>query len=282
MRPHCLLPLLLGLGALPALGAPPNVGYAQATGYFKKDSRPTLYQPLHLLDGRELTAWCASSADVLADSLTFGFRESVSIDEVRIYTGNGFDDASFREFSRGKSFALKGPEGGQRFTVSDARGPQTVTLQPPVEGAHFTLEVLEAYHAEDPEAPVCITDIVFVSRGKALNGHWLTPRLKYERSRAPLLGTWFGGDEGAPDHFLAFFVDGTYQLLVDPYDPEVPERRLRGTFQAHGDSVVLEVAGRGRRRVSLTYKVGADGTRSLALEGEGVPPEFLRTWRSHR
>ena len=32
------------------------VGYAQASGYFKKDSRPSLYQPLNLLDGREATS----------------------------------------------------------------------------------------------------------------------------------------------------------------------------------------------------------------------------------
>ena len=33
-----------------------SIGYAQATGYFKKESRPTLYQPLNLLDARDATA----------------------------------------------------------------------------------------------------------------------------------------------------------------------------------------------------------------------------------
>ena len=40
--------LVLCLVSLDAAAA--GVGFAQATGYFKKDTRPTLYQPLNLLD----------------------------------------------------------------------------------------------------------------------------------------------------------------------------------------------------------------------------------------
>src|SRR5215471_20290733 len=76
------------------------IGYAQATGYYKKDTRPTLYQPLNLLDGREITCWCSTSSDPLAETLTFGFKDMAKIDEIRIYTGNGFDDRTFQEFSR--------------------------------------------------------------------------------------------------------------------------------------------------------------------------------------
>src|SRR6476619_3162807 len=88
------------IAALPAFAGP--IGYAQATGYFKKDSRPTLYQPLNLLDGRESTAWCSPTGDPLSEKLTFGFKGPVTIDEVRVYTGNGFDEATFTDFGRAK------------------------------------------------------------------------------------------------------------------------------------------------------------------------------------
>jgi hypothetical protein len=277
--------LLLGLlsGAAHA-GAPP-IGYAQASSYLKKDSRPTLYQPLNLLDGRELTAWCSSSGDLLADQLTFGFKDSATIDEVRIYTGNGFDDKTFREFARGKKFALKGPEGGQTFTVADTRGLQAVALQPPITGAQFTLEVLDVYHAEDPDTPVCITDIVFYSQGKPLNGAWLTQKLKYDRTRAPLLGTWFGGDEGAPDRFLAFFYDGTFRYLYEPYDPITNTRRsLTGNYTLMGDTLTLEMPGKaGKKRATIRRsKSRHEGQKVLTLDGEDLPEDFRRAWRTHR
>ena len=41
--------------AVPSVALAAPVGYAQATGYYKQSSRPTLYQPLNLLDGRETT-----------------------------------------------------------------------------------------------------------------------------------------------------------------------------------------------------------------------------------
>src|SRR5688572_27912515 len=93
------------------------VGYAQATGYFKKEGRPSLYQPLNLLDGREATAWCSTTSDVLNEVLTFGFKDLVRLDEIRIYTGNGFNAQTFAEFSRGRKFSFKGPKGAVNFSV---------------------------------------------------------------------------------------------------------------------------------------------------------------------
>src|SRR4051812_7994397 len=88
---------LLTLVPLVAWAAPP-VGYAQATGCYKRETRPSLYQPLNMLDGREVTAWCSRSGDHLADVLSFGFKGTAKVDEVRVYTGNGFDDATFKQF----------------------------------------------------------------------------------------------------------------------------------------------------------------------------------------
>jgi hypothetical protein len=197
MTRAALATVLLGL---PALAGP--VGYAQATGYYKKDTRPTLYQPLNLLDGRDATAWCTTGSDPLNDTLVFGFKGSARIEEVRITTGNNFDGNTFKEFARAHKFELKGLRDGRKFTVADQRGVQAVPLSPPLEASRVTLEVLDVYPSDDPEASVCITDVVFISDGKPLNGPWMAPKLKYDKSMQPLLGTWFAGYEGAPDRFL--------------------------------------------------------------------------------
>jgi hypothetical protein len=258
-----------------ATAATPHIGYAQATGYYKKDSRPTLYQPLNLLDGREITSWCSTSSDPLADVLTFGFKDTAKIDEIRIYTGNGFDEHTFQDFSRAKRLVLKGPSDARSIIVADRRGLQAVSLKPPLIGAQFTLEILEVYPAEDPEMPVCLTDTIFYSEGKPLSGSWLTQRLKYDRAQAPLLGTWFAGALGAPDRFLSFFFDGTYRFVFQPFDETLKGRAFGGSYEASSTAARFEVPGKGKvtARVAHQGLPEAKGDRTLILEGN-LPEEL--------
>src|SRR3954471_1885479 len=136
-----LLPLLLSAPA----AAAPGVGYATSTSYFKKESRPMLYQPLNLLNARDLTVWCSRGSDAQEDPIRGGFRGPVTIDEIRVYTGNGTDDDTFSEFSRAKKISIKGPPRGTPSTVAAQRGLQAVPLNPPLQGEQFTLEILDAY-----------------------------------------------------------------------------------------------------------------------------------------
>ena len=268
------------VAAFPALAAPPAIGYAQATGYYKKETRPTLYQPLNLLDGREATAWCSPTADALSELLTFGFKDVVKVDEIRVYTGNGFDEATWLGFSKARKFALKSASGALSFSVADQRGLQAVSLNPPLHGAQYSLEILDEFPAEDPDTPVCITDIIFYSDGKPLNGPWLTQKLKYDKHRASLLGTWFGGAEGGPDHFLSFYFDGTFQAVYEPYDKNIKVRKLHGEYDPAGARMTLEIAGKGRVNAKVKSKKSDEG-RSLTLDGE-LPDDLKMTWRDHR
>ncbi len=254
------------------------IGYAQATGYFKKESRPTLYQPLNLLDAREATSWCTTGADPLNDQLTFGFKGSTRIDELRIYTGNGFDESTFHQFSRARKFVFRGPTGAQTFTVADQRGLQSVAVNPPLEGAQFTLEILDIFPAEDPDQPSCLTDVVFVSEGKPLNGSWLTSKLKYDKSQAPVLGTWFGGFEGAPDRFLSFYFDGTYRYAYEPIEGGTEKAKtLQGSYELSGTRMTLELPGKGKVSAQLHREVKElNGKKAVILRLEGGLPEDLK------
>ena len=269
--------IVLILGAVLA-SAPAAIGYAQATGYFKKDTRPTLYQPLNLLDGREATAWCSTTSDPLSEQITFGFKDAVRIDEVRVYTGNGFDDSTWKDFSKGKKFSLKGPTNGTEFTVADERGLQSIAIKPPLQGARFTFEVLDQFLSEDPDAPVCVTDIVFYSDGKPLNGSWLTHKLKYDKGRAALMGTWFAGPVGAPDRFLSFFFDGTYQYSYEPFDPTLKHKSYRGDYDGTPTRLTMDIPGKGRMALRITRdkKTDEGGQTAHTLTFHGDAPEDLR------
>ncbi len=276
--------LLLSLLVVPSavLAAPP-IGYMVASGYFKKDSRPTLYQPLNLLDGREITVWCSPTGDALSETLTVGFKGPVKIDEIRVYTGNGFDEKTFEQFSRVKKLGIKGPTGGQNLSLADQRGQQAVQLNAPVSGERFSLEVLDIFPAEDLDAPVCITDIVFYSEGKPLNGPWLTQKLKFDKGKATVMGTWFAGHAGAPDRFISFFFDGTYRFLYSVYGDESKNRTFGGNYDLSGGQITLEgVPGKGKVHARL-HREGegagaAKGDRSLVFEGD-LPEDLKQTFR---
>lgn len=254
------------------------IGYAQATGYFKKATRPSLYQPLNLLDGREATAWCSSGSDVLNDQLSFGFKGPVRIDKINVYTGNGFDKSTWEEFSRARKLAIKSAFGAQTFTLNDQRGQQSVDFNPPLEGANFVLEILDVYPAEDPDVPTCLTDVVFFSGGKPLNGSWLTQKLKYDRTQAPYLGTWYAGYEGAPDHFLSFYFDGTYRYVYEPFDKSLNKpKSFGGSYDPGASRVSIELPGKGK--VSAAVSRGTSETaHTLKLSGD-LPKELEQTFR---
>jgi hypothetical protein len=276
--------LLLGaiavLFALPAVAGP--IGYAQATGYFKKDSRPTLYQPLNLIDGRDATAWCTTTSDPLGELLTFGFKGNTRIDEIKITTGNNFDEHTFAEFSRAKKISIKVGKRSQTFTVLDQRGPQTITFNPPLEGSRFSVEVLDQYPSDDPDQPVCLTDLVFVSESKPLNGSWLTTKLKYDKNEAPLLGSWYAGFDNTPDRFLAFYFDGTFRYSYEPYDTSrAKEKVIEGNYETTATSLKLEIAG---TKGKVTTKYARDenkkkGGFTLQLDGD-VPEDLKGAFRS--
>ncbi|MFT3836834.1 MAG: discoidin domain-containing protein [Myxococcaceae bacterium] len=267
------------LAPLAAFAGGATAGYAQATGYFKKDSRPTLYQPLNLLDGRDATAWCTTGSDPLNDHLTFGFKADVKIDEIKITTGNNFDEHTFAEFARAKKISLKGVKGANTFSVADQRGAQSVTFNPPLEGARFKMDVLDSFTADDIDQPVCITDVIFISEGKPLNGSWMTNKLKYDKHVQSALGTWFGGYEGNPQHFLSFFFDGTFRYTFEPVDDKAGKpKSVEGNYEITGSKLTFDIGG---KKSAMRYNMdpGKRGGHQLTLDGD-VPPDLQQTWRS--
>lgn len=278
-RSYLIAVVLPGL----AFAAPPaQIGYAQATGYYEQSSRPTLYQPLNVLDGRASTSWCSESADMYAASLTFGFKTATTIDEVRIYTGNGQDEKTFEEFGRPKKLVLRSATSTQILHLSDRRGLQAIALRPPISALELTLNIVDQFPAEDPEAPVCLTDVVFYSEGKPLNGPWLSSRLKYDDPRNRLLGTWFAGPEGAADTFLSFYFDGTYRFAYQPYDVEAKALVVSGGYHVSAGQLWVEIPGKGwlHFKVREEARQSAPGNvqRSLLLEGD-LPAGWPRSYR---
>jgi hypothetical protein len=133
--------------------------------------------------------------------------------------------------------------------------------------------------------PVCISDVVFYSQGKPLNGSWLSKKLKYDGAQSALLGTWFAGPLGAADKFLSFFFDGTYRFSIGPSEPDANENSFAGTYRSSGSQLAMELPRRGRvsARIHRDRKADPIGrlTQSLVLEGD-LPQDLRQRFRDHR
>jgi len=280
------LTLLVAVGMwmpLTALAASPPIGYAQSTDSLERTRKPALYTALNLLDGRETTAWCASDEKSAgAQKITFGFKGPVTLDEIRVYTGNGTSGESFAEFARAKKLTLSSNLGARSLVVADQRGQQAVPLRPPLSGAEFTLEISETYPGQDASSPVCLTDVVFYADGKPLNGSWLTPKLKFDKPRDKVLGTWFSGFEGAPERFLSFYFDRTFRFVYEPIDPSKQGYALSGEYEVSGTRVVLSLSGKGKASAKLADGAGGPGSgRTLTFE-DSAPEDFKEPFRDQK
>jgi hypothetical protein len=271
--------LLLLTGLVASHGLASEVGYAQATGYLKKDARPTLYQPLNLLDARDATAWCSPTADPLNEMLTFGFNGEVTLEEIRLSTGNNFDQKTWSEFARAKKFALKSGKQTEIFSVEDIRGIQSIAFKTAMKGERFSLEVLDQYPADDIDAPVCMSDVVFIAEGKPLNGAWLTSKLKFDKWVAVIMGTWYAGYEGTPDRYLSFNYNGNFRYSHEPFDKVKTQPKVStGTFEVSGNKLTLDLAG---KKHALRFSKDAARGHGFALTLEGdVPADLKGPWRS--
>jgi hypothetical protein len=212
--------------------------------------------------------------------MTIGFKGVATVDEVRVYTGNGSARDTFKSYARAKKITLEGKDSARGFTLEDKRGLQMVPLNPPISGAWFTLEVKDTFPGSEPGAPVCLTDVVFYSGGKPLNGTKLASVLKYDARMAPLLGTWFAGLEGAPDRFLSFYVDKTYRFVHEPLGGG-EAKAFTGGFTASSSRLSLELPRKGKSSVRFSREEagGPAGGYTLTLEGD-LPEDWKAPFRS--
>lgn len=260
----CLL--LVSLFA-PAAASAGGVGYARASSQLKSDTKASLFTPLNVLDGRENTVWCeGADGDGVGESILVGFRGPTAIDEVRITTGDARDEASFKAHGRVKGLDIKTSESSHSFVVVDNQEAQSFKFEKSIEVERLTLEIGAATKGEGEEASAtCLADVVFLSKGKPINGTWLESKLRYEKGRATMMGTWYGGPTGARDKFLDFYSDGTWHYSFRPFDPEIKRIEIGGDYAFDGSHLRMKMPGKGW--VDLrTRPFEKDGTSYLEVE----------------
>ncbi|MGC4115909.1 MAG: hypothetical protein QM765_15225 [Myxococcales bacterium] len=256
-----------------------GVAYARSSSQLKADTRPATFQALNVLDGKETTVWCeGAEGDGVGETLVVGFKGAAEIDEVRITTGDARDAASFKAHGRVKQLDLKTDEKRYSFSVVDNTTTQSFKFDPIVVD-RLVLEVAEAVPGDgDEKATTCLADVIFLAKGKPINGTFLDGKLVYNKGRAMLMGVWYGGPAGARDKFLDFNYDGTYWYSFKPFDPEVKAEAFGGKYTYDGTTLRMELPSKKWVELRTMPVAAKDEPTTLELEGKEIEKTLAGKW----
>ncbi len=109
------------------------------------------YCPDFLFDSRPAFGWADGNENRTGEgeSLIFFFDEPQRIEKIKIWNGYHRSGEHFDQNERAALITF-GPEGGTpcEYILEDTMDPQVITLETPLEGNSFTMDILEIYSGE--------------------------------------------------------------------------------------------------------------------------------------
>jgi len=229
---------LLAMTLAPS-GAWADVMYARSNGDWKEQSDPGRYGALNVLDDDKSTAWCAYGTGKGAE-IQVVFSETVQIDRIKVVTGNQASQKTFADFDRVRQLEIV--EGDMMHTVSlnDKFGSQMLKFDPVLESNRFTFKLKAGYRGKS-KRHACLSDIVFYSNGRPLNGRYLKPHIRKQVKSMEFIDTWISGPEFARDRELIFGINGVYRFVHIPNDPQEQTQRRTGAWRVKGSDLEIKL-----------------------------------------
>ncbi|MDF1564626.1 MAG: hypothetical protein P1V51_16400 [Deltaproteobacteria bacterium] len=223
----------------PARAAPPvKVAWIRGEAWAQSDKAPARFYPGNLLDGKAQTVACFATDSLAESTFTVGFTGKAQARELRLVNGDGRSPAAFGKSARVAKLILLEPEYQREVQLEDDKKKQVVRLDPPITADQVTLRIAEV-HGEGEM--VCLSDLIFVARGKPLSGAASYPKWKGLASK--IQGAWVAGPAGAAEKFLTLRHDGSYRFVLRPNDPDLKGFAINGRWTLVGQKLTLSGGG---------------------------------------
>jgi len=206
-----------------------EVFYARSNGSLESGEKPGRYGALNILDDNHGTVWCSAGTGEGA-RIEIVFSEKVDIDRMVVFTGNQASKKSYADFSRVREMQLRESDMTHSVQLADKLGPQPLDFDPPISTRRLVIEMLAGFRGKD-KRHICISDIVFYSGKRALNGKKLRPFIKKSNTFFDFLDTWVSGPEYGKNRELVLGVRKTYTFAYVPSDPMEQAVMLNGAFR---------------------------------------------------
>lgn len=255
--------LLLASLATPAFAA--EVMYARSSGDWKDHSAPGKYSAFNILDGDKKTVWCSEGTGQDA-WLEIQFDEPVVLDKLVITMGNQSSLAAFKAFNRIKKMHVSGGDMTVPIELQDKPGPQTVDLDPVIEGDRLLIRFKAGYRGSK-QRHTCISDAIFYSGRRALTDKKIKRTIRKARPKREFIDAWVSGPELNRTHLLVFGLNDRYRLQYVPHDPEQQAIRKSGQYKVTGGKPQIKID---RSWVPIKVKRDDAGrVLKIKLEGQG-------------
>jgi len=245
----------LTFGAVSMVCATPTaradtLAYVRASSQYLRDKAPEGFHPLNLLDDDPETIWCEDATGTgEGQEIRFFFKTEQKIDRIvvtptqlsgrRVSIVRLSDGTNSVNVELGDTIAdqpLKRPMTGITYTVTIAQ------VAEPVKGSKL------------PPNIACLADVLLYAKGKLFGGKLTPDKLKYDARRDKILGRWNGEPLGAPERFLMFAIDGTWEWTYTPMLGGKSEK-VTGEYRFRGDRLLMRRGETGRwGDVNYKYK----------------------------
>lgn len=217
-----------------------RVAWVRGEQWAASDKAPARFYPGNLLDGKSKTVTCFEREKLLESTFTIGFSGPAKAKELRVVNGDARSPAFFEKSARVAKLSLLEPLYEREIQLSDDRKQQVILLDPPLAGDRVTVRIDEV---QGEGALVCLSDLIFVARGKPLSGPSPRAHPAWKGLESRLQGAWAAGPLGAPEKYLTLGFNGRYRFVLRPNDPDLKGFAVTGLWSLSGRKLRLTGGG---------------------------------------
>lgn len=242
--------ILAMIAVAPPASAADSLIYVRASSQYGRDSEPSRYHPLNLLDDDPETVWCEGDAELgEGQTITFYFRARQKID--RIVIGPTAKSGRIIEAVR-----ITDGTNSVRVELGDTYVEQR--LNSPLDGQTYVVTI-ERVLGPNKGAPLppdaaCLADMLLYHGGRLFGGRTPAGKLRFDATRDIVLGRWNGPPFGAPESILTFGLDGSWDWVYRPLLGGKGDT-WRGEYRFRDNRLLMRRGEAGRwRDVELVYR----------------------------
>jgi hypothetical protein len=218
-----------------------TLAYVRTSSQLESDTVRQRYHPLNLLDDDASTMWCEGAEGLgEGEEIRFYFKKAQRIDRIivgpaaatgrlilRVRVSDGVNSIRIDLSDIYAERLLKRPLSGSSYTVSIEQ------VGGPNEGSRLGNDV------------ACLSEVLLYWKKRPFGGRTPTSKLKYNKYRDRILGRWSGEPMGAPEKFLVFGLDGTWEWSFVPLLGGRSER-MTGEYRFRGGRLLMRRGETGR------------------------------------
>jgi hypothetical protein len=230
------LGFVLFLAAAPASAA--GLAYVRASSQLDPKDHGH-YHPINLLDEDPSTTWCEGAEGLGEDeNVVIYFKKRQRINRIVVNPAT----SSGRKIQR-----LRISDGSNKINIDVGDEGIDQNLSHPLEGQTFEITIAKVAGPNSGALPpdvACIADVVLYQGNQPFGGK-PNEKIRYDERLDKLLGRWQGGPLGAPEKFIVFSLDGTWEWNFSPLIGG-RGRRLSGEYRFRGKRLLMREGEVGR------------------------------------